>query len=148
MKNMSDNQKNKTVFHNGNLFDSINGKLIFNQTVVIQEDKIRWVGNSDQFSKDENDTIIDVSNKFILPGLIDCHVHLEAIPTPFYEREELRTNSQMYNYIALKHGQEHLKAGFTTVRDCGSWTVNWSPSLRQAFQTNMFPGPRLPRTRR
>lgn len=133
----------RRIFYNGYLFDSIEGKIFNNQTVVVTGNQISWVGPSDQFSKEEGDSIVDVSGKFILPGLIDCHVHLEAIDDPNYERLELRTNSDMYHYIAMKHGQEHLKAGFTTVRDCGSWGSNWAPSLRKVFNTEMFPGPRL-----
>lgn len=140
---MNEKLVSRKIFHNGQLFDSIKGKIINDQTLVIIGNEISWVGPSNQFSKDEGDEIIDVTDKIILPGLIDCHVHLEAIDTPNYERLELRTKTPMYHYIALKHGQEHLKAGFTTVRDCGSWSSDWAPSLRKAFTTDMFPGPRL-----
>jgi len=134
----------RLVLQNGTLFDSLTGNLIDNQTVVIERNKIAWVGSDNSFEKEENDSITDVSEKFILPGMMDLHVHLEYLHEFFYniERAILRNKDEMLGYYALKNAQEHLKSGFTTLRDCGSASLA-PASLRRVFDQGLFPGPRL-----
>jgi imidazolonepropionase-like amidohydrolase len=133
----------RTILFDGTLFDSKRGEMKANQTVVIVNKSIVWVDETGKFSKNSDDFIINCEDKYLLPGLIDCHVHLEAEATFNYDQQMMRTPTSMYHYIALKSAVEHLNAGFTTLRDCGSWNANWGQSLREAFATGMFKGPRL-----
>lgn len=132
---------NRTVLHQGKILDVISGKLLENNSVILENNKISWVGESDTLEKLDNDEIINLDGKLVLPGLIDCHVHLEASCEIDYWKDRMRRKDPMYHYIALKHGQEHLKSGFTTLRDCGGDL--WGASLRRIFDSKMFPGPRL-----
>ncbi len=133
----------RIIIENGNLFDAINGNFIENQTVVIENKKISYVGDS--YDKQSDDQIINAENKFLLPGLMDIHLHLSAgfewILQP--EKTMLRMKDQMVTYLALKHAQTYIVNGFTTLRDCGSFGNNWGPSLRRVFERGMFTGPRL-----
>lgn len=131
----------RTVLHQGNILDVNSGKLLENHSVVLENGRINWVGESGTFEKLENDDIINLEGKLVIPGLIDCHVHLEASCEIDYWKDRMRRKDPMYHYIALKNGQEHLKSGFTTVRDCGGDL--WGASLRRIFESKMFPGPRL-----
>ncbi|MFX1286458.1 MAG: hypothetical protein ACFFB5_22675 [Promethearchaeota archaeon] len=75
------------VLQNGNVFDSLSGRLIKNQTIIIKDTKIDWIGPDSSYRKKENDNIIDVSGKIILPGLMDIHVHLEYLHEFIYNIE-------------------------------------------------------------
>ncbi|HET9055542.1 MAG TPA: hypothetical protein VFN30_01715, partial [Chitinophagaceae bacterium] len=65
-----------TVIKAGHLFDARNGKMLDNQIIIIQGGKIKEVGPGLKINK--ADTVIDLSHSWVLPGLIDCHVHITA----------------------------------------------------------------------
>lgn len=84
-------------------------------------------------------TIINLNGKFVLPGLIDCHVHLA---TPPGEDGLKDTMNQDPNTSLLRQpylAQQILQRGFTTVRDCGGAGL----ALKEALAEGLFPGPRL-----
>ncbi|MFQ5981672.1 MAG: amidohydrolase family protein, partial [Candidatus Heimdallarchaeota archaeon] len=137
-------QTSRVILQSGDLFDSSNGKLIGGQTIVIKDRNIKWVGPDSSYEKESDDNVLDVTGKVILPGLMDLHVHLEYLHEFIYniERAVLRTKDGMLGYYALKNAQEHLKAGFTTLRDCGSFTQA-PASLRRVINDGVFAGPRL-----
>ena len=134
----------RLVLRNGNVFDSTTGRLMNNQTIVIKDRTIHWVGSDSSYEQDADDNIIRVDGKTLIPGLMDLHVHLEYLHEFIYnvERALLRNKDAMFGYYALKNAQEHLKAGFTTLRDCGSFTLATS-SLRNLINKGVFLGPRL-----
>ncbi|MHA1408113.1 MAG: metal-dependent hydrolase family protein, partial [Candidatus Heimdallarchaeaceae archaeon] len=76
------------------------------------------------------------------PGMVECHVHLAYTGNPQFEREYLRTKTDMYHYYCLDNAQKHLIAGFTSVRDCGAHP-GITPSLRRILDYGVFAGPRL-----
>jgi len=85
--------------------------------------------------------LIDLSNRTVLPGLIDAHVHLMSVPgNPFWQ-EAVQTD----DYLALVGAHNALttvRAGFTTVRDLGSpGTAGFS--LKRAIDEDLLPGPRM-----
>ncbi|MFW9923603.1 MAG: amidohydrolase family protein, partial [Candidatus Thorarchaeota archaeon] len=135
-------KKGRLILSSGNIFNSISGKIEENKTIAINGNIISWVGDEGSFEKETNDKIIDVKGKTILPGLIECHVHLDATGTPQTERELIRTKTAMWPYIGLNNAQKHLASGFTCVRDCGSYP-DWAPSLRRIFEQGLLAGPRL-----
>jgi len=134
----------RLVLRNGNVFDSITGRLNNNQTVVIQDRTIHWVGSDNSYEQKNNDNIIIVDGKTLIPGLMDLHVHLEYLHEFIYnfKRALLRNKDAMFGYYALKNAQDHLKAGFTTLRDCGAIPFATS-SLRNLINKGFFLGPRL-----
>jgi imidazolonepropionase-like amidohydrolase len=132
----------RLVIKSGRVFDSLNGKLLENTTIVTRGKEIVWIGAEDNFEKNEKDTIIDASGKVVLPGMIEAHVHLEGTGTAQYEREILRTKRDMFNYIALDNAQKHLVSGFTCVRDCGAHQGITS-ALRRVLESRILAGPRL-----
>jgi len=127
----------KKIFDNVVYFDSIENKLVENQVIVVDGNRFSHIGDSGSFDRVQEDEYLDLSGKFVIPGLIDCHVHLELQMDVIYERQTMRTNSGMYYYFALNNAQKHLASGFTTVRDCGA-KENWGPSLKQSFQQKLF----------
>ncbi|KAK4546345.1 hypothetical protein LTR36_002022 [Oleoguttula mirabilis] len=87
----------------------------------------------------ENVTIINLEGKIVLPGLIDCHVHLS---TPPGEDGLKDTMNQDHDTSLLRQpylAHEILKRGFTSVRDCGGAGL----ALKEALAEGLYPGPRL-----
>jgi imidazolonepropionase-like amidohydrolase len=132
----------RLILHKVVVFDAIKGNILHNKTIVIKENKVSWIGDYSNFEKEKHDTILSVSEgEIILPGLIDCHVHVAMQMGLNYEQEYMRTKTHKYSYFGLKNSWLHLVAGFTTLRDCGSGT--FASSLRDLFATGYFPGPSL-----
>jgi imidazolonepropionase-like amidohydrolase len=134
--------KGRLVIKGGDIFNSVTGLVDNNQTIVIKNNAIAWVDEDEKFDKDTNDKIISAKGNFILPGMIDTHVHLLMTPTPQSERLYMRTNDLMWPYYALKQAQDHLRAGFTCVRDCGGYP-KMIPSLKRILDMSVLAGPRI-----
>ena len=135
-------KKRRLVLKAGNVFDSITGKIVNDTTIAITGRIISWIGKDSAFDKEKNDKIIDVREKIITPGMVECHVHLDCTGDPQTERELLRTKTAMWPFYGLHHSQQHLTSGFTTVRDCGAYP-DWSPALKRMFNLGVLAGPRL-----
>ncbi len=88
-----------------------------------------------------SDKIIDLKNKTVMPGLIDCHVHLESQGSKTSMIEGFTLTDADIAYRAVVYAKRTLMAGFTTVRDCGGSGVNIS--LRKAIQQGLVDGPRV-----
>lgn len=138
---MGKNNK-RLIIKNGNVFDSITGKIKENTTIAISDKKIVWVGDDGSFEKEKSDQVVKADGKTVLPGLVESHVHLASTCDPQSERVYLRTKTAMWHYIALNNAQKHLASGFTCVRDCGA-APGWIPSLRRILDMGVFAGPRL-----
>jgi len=82
---------------------------------------------------------INLKGKFVMPGLIDCHVHLATPPGEDGLRDTMSqdpdTSMLRQPYLAL----QMLRRGFTTVRDCGGAGL----AIKEALAEGLVPGPRL-----
>ena len=89
-----------------------------NAVIVIRGRHIDFVGDAAQWNPEEHEhlTTLDLRGRFVLPGLIDCHVHL-AMDSPPDSR--LTGEWAWTTLLMLKHAQNSLAAGITTVRDVG-----------------------------
>ncbi|MBC7449771.1 MAG: amidohydrolase family protein [Hymenobacteraceae bacterium] len=131
----------KTYLHCGHLLDVRAGKLLAEQTVIVENGRISAVLRGYQ-AGGAADKVIDLKNRTVLPGLIDCHVHIshQGSKSAFYE--EFTLNPADYAYKALDYARVTLHAGFTTVRDMGGdGTVNLA--LRNAINRGQVVGPRI-----
>ena len=132
----------RIVLHQVNYLDVLTGRIEYNKTIIMEKELISWIGDADSFEKSQEDELIAVpENCIVLPGLMDCHVHLGSQSVVNFEQERMRTKTHKYSYYGLKNAWLHLTAGFTTLRDCGGET--YGSSLRNLFETGYLPGPRL-----
>ena len=88
-------------------------------------------------------TVIDWSRYTVLPGLMDMHTHLadegqSADPARAAEEHPARDA-----FIGAKNARETLRAGFTTVRDVGTYRGFADVALRDAINAGLVPGPRM-----
>ncbi|WP_286263916.1 amidohydrolase family protein [Thalassotalea atypica] len=91
-----------------NVIDVIALAVKKNQTVVIKNDRIHKVGNADDVDIDKNTISIDMSGKYMAPGLIDGHVHHATDPDDWDNRK-----------ITEQRLRTLLRGGVTSVRDMG-----------------------------
>ncbi len=126
----------------GKLFDSQNGKVLEDKVVIIEDKTIYDVIDLREFAQEPDMEVIDLSDKFVTPGLTDLHVH-SGMNGEGNERMDLlhHTPAELTLY-SLKNVQQDLYAGFTTLRDCGSQAFV-SVALRNAINKGDFEGPRM-----
>jgi imidazolonepropionase-like amidohydrolase len=128
------------VIHAGHVLDVKTGKLLADQTIVIDDGKIVSVGASAQAKAPAGATVIDLPNATVLPGLIDAHTHLTMDPKFGYE--ELGLSLPRETLTGAKNARITLQAGFTTVRNVGASGFT-DVALRDAINARDVPGPRM-----
>jgi imidazolonepropionase-like amidohydrolase len=128
-----------TVLKNFTLIDGSGREPMTDAVVAISEGKIRYAGPASGWSDAGQFITLDLSGKYVLPGLIDAHVHLSGSG---------EADSQFYaptGAMALKilsNAQKNLAAGITTVRDLGGWN-ELEFDVRRSIQRGEFAGPRM-----
>ena len=109
-------QPSKTVaIRAGHVLDVKTGKLLSDQTIIIEDGKIAGMGPSAGMKVPAGAPMIDLPHATVLPGLIDAHVHLTMDPKFGYE--ELGISVPRQTLTGAKNARITLQAGFTTVRN-------------------------------
>ncbi|MET4731053.1 imidazolonepropionase-like amidohydrolase [Lysobacter enzymogenes] len=122
------------------LFDASSGRLVENPQIVIRDGRISAVGRAGDAAP-EGARRIDLAGMTVLPGLIDMHVHLDSDPS-YGGYTGLQFSDRFWSVLAVKHAQQTLQAGFTTVRNVGADAWN-DVGLRQAIDEGKLAGPRI-----
>jgi len=133
-----------TIIHAGELLAVAGESTARNQTIVIEDGKIIDVRSGfAEASEFEGDvTLIDLRNHFVLPGLMDMHVHLQGELGPDNDSDSLKMSSQLMQMRSIYFAMKTLEAGFTTVRDVGSSSQEMY-ALRDAINNGWIDGPRI-----
>jgi imidazolonepropionase-like amidohydrolase len=130
------------VVHAGQLLDKPGSAPKGASTIIIRNGKITEIlaGHSDG---PEGATRIDLRDKFVLPGLIDSHVHLDSDAGGNAALLEAVTDSPAKTaYRTAGNAKKTLMAGFTTVRNLGDGS-GATLALRDAIAAGDLPGPRI-----
>ena len=130
-----------TYLHCGKLIDTKSGKVLTNKTIVVSGEKIESIVDGFVNPNNSEDTVIDLKDKTVMPGLIDMHVHIEGEFNPKRYIERFTANKADVAFGSLRLAKVTLMAGFTTVRDMGGTGVNIS--LRNAIAQGKVIGPRI-----
>ena len=131
----------KTVIHAGYLFNTDNGSVEPEMSIIIENERFSEVLEG-YVSPNPDDNYIDLTGYYVLPGLIDMHVHLTNQSSNRAYLERITLNAADYAIRATKNAEKTLMAGFTTVRNLGdSDTV--TISLRNAINNGIVIGPRI-----
>lgn len=109
-------------------------------TIVVEGDKIVKVEKG-YAQAAENDKVIDLKSKTVLPGLMDMHVHIEGETSRDNYIKRFTLNEADIAFNSTVYANRTLMAGFTTVRDLGGSGVN--TALRNAINAGKVIGPRI-----
>src|SRR5438067_1671196 len=135
-----------TAIRAGRLLDPDGGRVLTNQIIVVEGNRIRDVGPNVAIPPGAQ--VIDLSRMTVMPGLVDAHNHLALTYKP-----EPESNVYYYTYVqestalraieAASNGMQMLAAGFTVVRDLGNNGNYADTALRQAIEQGWLPGPTI-----
>jgi imidazolonepropionase-like amidohydrolase len=120
------------------LADPTSGRVLRDKTLVIRGNQI--VEIRDGFVGDGK--VVDLRSAFVLPGLIDSHVHLTGQQNPNGRLENVTESNATQAMIGARYARRTLNAGFTTVADLGASNESIF-ALRDAVRRGDVPGPRI-----
>ncbi|WP_100658359.1 metal-dependent hydrolase family protein [Alteromonas flava] len=123
------------------LIDVINGEIVNNPLVIIREGKIVAVGNHKKDPIPTDVGVVDLSGHTLIPGLMDMHVHLTS-DAALHGYKRLAVSTPRATITGVKHAEQTLLAGFTTVRNVGAPGYA-DIALRDAIQDGDIIGPRM-----
>jgi imidazolonepropionase-like amidohydrolase len=118
------------------------GRTIERATVLVRGAVITAVGSDQDLSIPRGATKIDGRGLTLLPGLIDCHVHLCLGAEPDVVEAIAKEPPALTLLKSSQAARQTLEAGFTTVRDVGSRDHSIF-TLQRAIDTGLVPGPRI-----
>jgi imidazolonepropionase-like amidohydrolase len=132
------------VIHAGTLLAVPGNKALIKQTVVITNGKVSAVKKGflsvDKFGKDAQ--LIDLSSSFVMPGLMDMHVHLQGELGPKNDSELVNMSDADILVKSAYFAKKTLMAGFTTVRDLMG-KAEQIYALRDGINKGYIDGPRI-----
>lgn len=133
------------VIKAGRLFDARGGRMLTNQAIRIEGDRITEVGDAAAVvSRAPGARIIDLSSATVLPGLIDCHAHVLANLKDYSPTKSLRTSSPQGVLWGVHNLQIWLDHGFTALRDAGEEDLAYGQlALRDSINQGLVSGPRM-----
>ncbi|OYY69463.1 MAG: Xaa-Pro dipeptidase [Sphingomonadales bacterium 17-56-6] len=125
----------------GRLVDVQAGSVLTGQCISITDDKITAVASCGPTPKGAER--VDWSGFTVLPGLIDLHTHLADAGQSADLALPLKTSPAATALIGAHNARLTLEAGFTTVRDVGTYRGLTDIALRDAINAGHVPGPRM-----
>ncbi len=129
-----------TVIKAGALFDSKSGRVKRNAVIVVDGERIASVGDADT-AIPENAEIIDLSDSFVLPGVMDMHTHIVGNLDRYFFAGYFQSPHRA-TIGGVVNAEKTLLAGFTTIRDVGAADFA-DVALRNAIDAGEIPGPRM-----
>jgi len=128
------------AFQNVTVIDGTGRAPASDSTVIVRGAKIIYTGlTKDRPTSNEEIIALDLRGKYLLPGLIDCHVHLSGggeVDSQF------KVDDGAMVLKILSNARRNLAAGITSVRDLGGWN-ELEFAVRRAIQRGEFSGPRM-----
>lgn len=132
------------VLKGGTLIDGRGGQPLSDAVIIVDGSKITDVysAGEGQRARESDVETYDLTGKYVLPGLIDCHVHLWFDANQQELADLSREKDELLLLQAARNAEAALEAGITTVRDCGAARgIAWS--LRDAATQKLVVAPRL-----
>lgn len=131
-----------TIIHAGRvLAEPASGQVLTQQTILVRNGRIVSISNG--YSRVPSGAkLVDLKNSFVLPGLIDSHVHITSEQGPSARLDEFIKTSADQAIDGAGYAMKTLEAGFTTVADLGA-DANAILALRNGIAKGIIGGPRI-----
>jgi imidazolonepropionase-like amidohydrolase len=125
----------------GRLIDGVSNDVRIGQCVTIEDEHIRAVGPCGKAPAGA--TVVDWSAYTVLPGLIDLHTHLADVGQSADVAAPIKASPAETALVGARNARVTLNAGFTSVRDVGTYRGLTDVALRNAIDRGDVPGPRM-----
>ena len=126
----------------GRLFDGTSDDVRETMVIVVEGERIKAIGPATQLQVPSGAKVVDLSHSTVLPGLIDCHTHLDSRADRYNEIYHFKDTPFTHAFFAVGNARRTLEAGFTTVRDVGSRPF-LAVDLRNSITEGFTIGPRI-----
>ena len=130
------------LIRNVTLIDGLGGEPRANWAVAIEGERIAWTGPSAQAPAFDANRVIDGSGHSLLPGMINCHVHLCNDGSADLFGQVLNDSIPIATIRSVINARLTLAAGITTVRDCGA-ASQIAIEIAKAVDRGLIEGPRV-----
>ena len=134
------------IIHAGTLLADAREDVLTEQSIIVRNNQIVEVLDGyvppGQVSGTANARVIDLSNQFVMAGLIDSHTHILSQQEPNSREIRVTRSSQLSTLMGVEFGMRTLRAGFTTIRNVGA-DRNAIFALRDAINQGIVMGPRI-----
>ncbi len=132
----------RTIIHAGHMADGVADEFQKDVSIIIENGKIASVEKGFT-SASSGDEVIDLKQKYVMPGLMDMHTHVTGETKKGGYIDRFQNYPQDVVLQSLKYLKRTLMAGFTTVRNVGSGSEFLGISLRNAVRRGDIVGPRM-----
>jgi imidazolonepropionase-like amidohydrolase len=129
------------LIHAGRLIDAVSNTAQRDVTIVVDGTEIRAVERGFR-AAGPGDTVVDLRDSTVMPGLCDMHVHITSEYSPRRQLETFTQNEADVALLGAQFAKRTLDAGFTCVRDLNS-SYAAAVALRNAIDRGAVPGPRI-----
>ncbi len=130
------------VLRNATLIDGTGTDPRVGITIWVRDKYIEAIGPEDSVSYPEDSVVYDADGGYVMPGLIDAHLHIAYTGHPDLSHLVIKNLPSYFVICATVHAHKLLHAGILSVRDAGSLAYA-AIALRQAVAEGLVPGPRV-----
>ncbi len=130
------------VIRNVSLIDGTGAAPVPGSALITEGRRITWIGPEAQLPEGAAETALDGGGGTVMPGLINCHVHLANDGSPDLFGQAGRDSVTIAALRGYKNLQLTLESGVTSVRDCGA-ASGIAIDLARAVEDGLVPGPRI-----
>ncbi len=129
------------VFKNALLIDGLGGAPLKDAVLAVEGDQVMYAGSAEGYAVPEGAEVVDLAGKTVIPGLIDCHIHMDLHGIGDTNNENF-VEEKLRAIRTAKNMEKTLQKGITTIRNAGS--VNHIDfAVKAAVKDGWCKGPRI-----
>jgi imidazolonepropionase-like amidohydrolase len=126
----------------GYLLDCNGSEPIKDGVILIEDERIAAAGKPGDFAVPGGAEVIDLGGAYVMPGMIDCHLHVGMNGMPSFEMSLVKELVPTHALKGMLHAQKDLHAGFTSLRDVGELGYI-DIAIKKAINDGLYQGPRM-----